>query len=116
MFLFLLIVHILICLVLITAVLMQSGRGEGLSGAFGAGFTQTLFGTGSSNFLTRVTSISAGLFIVSTLTLAVLSGNLSRSLMEKSAVEQKNGTETSGAETVPAAEPQTQAEEPIVQE
>ena len=105
MFLFLLIVHILICLVLITAVLMQSGRGEGLSGAFGAGFTQTLFGTGSSNFLTKVTSISAGLFIVSTLFLAVISGNSSKSLMEKSAVEQKN-----------VVEPETPAAEPTAQE
>ena len=116
MFLFLLIVHILICLVLITAVLMQSGRGEGLSGAFGAGLTQTFFGTGSSNFLSKVTSVSAGLFIVSTLLLAFLSGKSSRSLMEKKGLEQKTVTETADPQPVPAEDVPASTEKPIAQE
>lgn len=93
MFVFLVILHILVCVMLVAVILMQAGRGEGLSGAFGTGFTQTLFGTRSATFLTRATAIIGGVFLVSALVLTFFSGYLNRSLMESRAVEQKKGTE-----------------------
>jgi preprotein translocase subunit SecG len=70
------VVYVLVCLFLILVVLLQSGKGGGM-GALGGGATpggQTVFGgAGAGNFLTRLTAINAGLFMVLSATLAYLS-------------------------------------------
>ncbi len=83
---FVMVVHIFVSMVLILVILMQAGRGSGLSEMFGANSTQTIFGTSASNFLMKATAVSAGIFIFTCLTLAVLSSKRSRSLMESSRV------------------------------
>ena len=65
------IVHIVGCLFLILVVLLQAGKGGGMGIAFGGGGSQTVFGSsGAGNFLTRLTSITAAVFLVTSLTLA----------------------------------------------
>jgi preprotein translocase subunit SecG len=68
-----LVVHVFACLFLIGVVLLQQGKGQDLASAFGGGVTQTAFGPrGSANVLSRMTTILAGVFMISSLTLSVL--------------------------------------------
>lgn len=75
MFAFFVVIHLMICVALILTVLLQSGKGGGLAGAFGAGGTaQTLFGgRGAATFLSKATSWLAVAFMVMSILLAVLS-------------------------------------------
>ncbi|MDB4988359.1 MAG: Preprotein translocase subunit SecG [Myxococcaceae bacterium] len=80
MYTFLSILYVLVCLFLILVVLLQPGRG-GVGGAFGGGGSQTVFGgSGAGNFLTRLTSISAALFMMLSGTLAYMSSSSDKSL------------------------------------
>jgi len=83
MYAFLITVHIIVSIVLILVILLQAGRGGGLSEAFGISSTQTLFGTSATRFLQRATSVCAVIFLLTCLTLAALSTQRSRSLMER---------------------------------
>jgi preprotein translocase subunit SecG len=66
-------VHILACLFLIGVVLLQQGKSQDLASAFGGGGTQTAFGPrGSANVLSRATTILAGVFMVTSLTLSMV--------------------------------------------
>lgn len=66
-------IHVLSCLMLILVVLLQAGRGADMGAAFG-GASSPMFGSGSStNPLTRMTTITAVLFLTTALFLAVSS-------------------------------------------
>ena len=65
--------HVVACLFLIAVVLLQQGKGQDLASAFGGGGSQAAFGPrGSATVLSRATTILAGLFMVTSLTLSVL--------------------------------------------
>ena len=81
-------IHVLVSLVLIAVILLQAGRGGGLSDTFGGSSTQTLFGTKTSVFLTRATAASAIIYILTCLTLAVMTSHRGRSLVSQSSVKQ----------------------------
>jgi preprotein translocase subunit SecG len=85
----LLAVHILICIGLITAVLLQSGKGGGLAGGAFGGTAQTVFGgRGATDFMTRATMVLGGAFFITSLVLALLSSNpnqAGRSLIQEQA-------------------------------
>ncbi|MBY0507683.1 MAG: preprotein translocase subunit SecG [Bryobacteraceae bacterium] len=73
MIILLTIVHVLVCTLLIGVVLLQSGKAADLAGAFGGMGSQTTFGPrGAATLLTKATTIGAGLFMVTSLSLAVL--------------------------------------------
>ena len=64
---FLLTLHVLVCIVLVVSILLQAGKGGGLAGgAFGgAGSSGAVFGgTGAATFLTKVTTYVAILFFM----------------------------------------------------
>src|SRR5262245_38837250 len=69
--------HILAALALILVVLLQVGKGQSIGAAFGgAGSSQTLFGSrGPAPFLSRLTTIAAAVFMVTSLSLAYLSAH-----------------------------------------
>ncbi|HAC80887.1 MAG TPA: preprotein translocase subunit SecG [Deltaproteobacteria bacterium] len=68
------IVHILSCFFLIGVVLLQTGKGADAGAAFGGGSSQTVFGSsGAGNLLTRLTTGTAILFMVTSLGLTWLS-------------------------------------------
>jgi preprotein translocase subunit SecG len=73
MYTLLLIVHVLVCFFLIIVVLLQSGKAADLAGAFGGMGSQTAFGPrGSATLLSKATTVSAVLFMVTSLTLSIL--------------------------------------------
>ena len=76
-------VHVIVCLVLIIVILLQAGRGQGLTGSsFGGGNVQSLFGTKASSFLTKATSVCAILFLFTCIGLNILEIQKSRSLFK----------------------------------
>jgi preprotein translocase subunit SecG len=68
---FLTVLHLVVCVFLIIVVLLQAGKGGGMGIAFGGAGSQTVFGSsGAGNFLTKLTSATAFLFLVTSLGLA----------------------------------------------
>jgi preprotein translocase subunit SecG len=66
------VIHVIACLALMVSILLQSGKGGGLAGAFGAGSSQTLFGgRGAATFLSRTTTVLAVVFFTTSLTLGL---------------------------------------------
>ncbi len=85
----LLIIHILVCLFLIFIVLIQSSKGAELGAAFG-GSSQTLFGSrGAATFLSKLTTIAAVIFMLTSLLLAMSSVKGGSVVKKSLPVEQK---------------------------
>ena len=69
MFIVVTVIHIIACLFLISVVLLQQGKGADMGAVFG-GSSSTIFGSGGAgNFLTRLTTIMAVVFMLTSLTL-----------------------------------------------
>lgn len=67
------IIHIIVCFFLVVVVLLQSGKAADLAGAFGGMGSQTAFGPrGSGTVLSRATTIAAAVFMLTSLSLAIL--------------------------------------------
>jgi preprotein translocase subunit SecG len=65
-------VHILVCFFIIVVVLLQSGKSGDISAAFGGQGSQTAFGPrGAASALSRATTWSAVLFLVTSITLSI---------------------------------------------
>ena len=83
MYAFLIIIHIIACLVLIAVILLQAGRGSGLSDMMGGGQPQSILGTQTNQFMTRATEVCAIVFILTSLSLGIMSTHRGKSLIEK---------------------------------
>ena len=71
-----LIIHFIIAILIIGFVLIQQGKGAEAGASFGAGASQTVFGSsGSWNFFSKLTAVLATLFFVTSVTLAVYAKN-----------------------------------------
>ncbi|RLC23349.1 MAG: preprotein translocase subunit SecG [Deltaproteobacteria bacterium] len=79
--------HVSVCVLLILIVLLQSGKGAEMGVSLGGGAGQTLFGAGGpATILTKITTAVAIIFMVTSLTLAYMSGHQSdTSVMQKDA-------------------------------
>lgn len=67
------ILHVIVCGFLVVVVLLQSGKAADLAGAFGGMGSQTAFGPrGSATVLSKATAFAAALFMITSLSLAVL--------------------------------------------
>jgi len=102
MFVFITIIHIIVCVVLIMVVLLQTGKGAEMGAAFG-GATQTVFGSsGPAGFLSKLTTAVAIIFMITTLSLCYLIGRLPvPTIMEKKVEQQAEGA----AQKVPEQAP-----------
>jgi len=76
------VIHVIISIFLIAVILLQAGKGGGLSDTFGGSQMQNLFGTKSTSILTKLTAVCAVGFIVTCLTLAVMSSHKARSIVD----------------------------------
>ena len=71
-----LIIHFIIAILIIGFVLIQQGKGAEAGASFGAGASQTVFGSsGSWNFFSKITAVLATLFFITSVTLAVYAKN-----------------------------------------
>jgi len=69
----LIVVHVVVAIALVLIVLLQAGKGAGIGSAFG-GASQTVFGPrGPGSFLGKLTTAAAGIFMITSLVLAVFS-------------------------------------------
>lgn len=75
------ILHVLVCLAMLPIILLQSGKGGGVSAVFGGGGGGTVFGSrGASNFLTKMTTGAAVVFMCTSMGLSYMSSQ-SRSVV-----------------------------------
>jgi preprotein translocase subunit SecG len=101
------IVHVIVCLILIGVVLLQSGKAADLAGAFGGMGSQTAFGPrGAATLLSKVTTGSAIVFMITCLSLSIVAtrgggGSRGKSVLDSAPTSQ------APAQTAPA--PQQQA-------
>ncbi len=73
LFYFVITLHVIVCFFLIGVVLLQQGRSADLAGAFGGQGSQTAFGPrAAANVLTRLTTVSAVIFMCTSISLVVL--------------------------------------------
>jgi len=73
MLILLLILHVIVCLFLIGVVLLQQGKSSDLAGAFGGQGSQTAFGPrGATNILSKLTTWSAIIFMVTSIALTIV--------------------------------------------
>lgn len=97
------IIHIIACLLMIGAILLQSGKGAEIGAAFG-GSSQTVFGSrGPANFLSKFTVIVAAVFMLTSLSLAILAKekNFASTVID---LKKKETSQPAPAETPPPAD------------
>src|SRR6478609_2249441 len=111
-------IHVIVCMFLAVVVLLQSGKAADLAGAFGGMGSQTAFGPrGAATVLSKATTIAAGLFMVTSLSLAIMAtknAGTSSSVLErqkKTTTQQKAPAPAPGqpASSVPAGSPSAPA-------
>ena len=72
MYIFLIVIHVMVCFLMVGAILLQSGKGAEIGASFG-GSSQTVFGSrGPANFLSKFTVVVAAIFMLTSFGLAIL--------------------------------------------
>jgi len=117
MYIFLIVFHIIVCLVLISVILLQAGKGGGLTETFGSDGSQSILGTQAPAILKKATTVSAIAFLVTSLVLGMVTARRGRSLLngmrmptvaatakEENVDSAKTGEKT-GVEVTPKNEP-----------
>jgi preprotein translocase subunit SecG len=100
-------IHVVVCFALILIVLLQAGKGAEMGAAFG-GASQTIFGSsGAVGFLTKLTTVAAVIFMITSLLLAFTSSRRASSIMKASPAR----SAPAGAQQIPV-QPQVPAPEP----
>jgi preprotein translocase subunit SecG len=102
--------HILVCLFLIVVVLLQSGKSADIAAAFGGMGSQTAFGPrGAATVLTKATTWSAVIFMLTSIVLSIYAGR--RSTGGKSVLE---GVKPAQTQSAPApAQPKVPEPQPM---
>ena len=96
----LLTIHIIVAVSLVISVLLQ--RSEGGLGGLGGGMSNVMSSQSSNNFITKLTLYLATGFIVTSLSLAIISGNSNKdSIIESDII---NNIKEKDVPTVPLAE------------
>src|SRR5512139_2897102 len=77
------VIHVIVCFALVLIVLLQAGKGAEMGAAFG-GSSQTLFGrAGAMGFLTKLTTVAAVIFMITSLLLAFSSTRKASSVIRE---------------------------------
>ncbi|MFO1463192.1 MAG: preprotein translocase subunit SecG [bacterium] len=83
----LLAIHYVVCVFLVIVILLQAGKGADMGAAFG-GSSQTVFGSrGAATFLSKLTTGVAVVFLVTSISLAGIARNRSKSSILKTVTE-----------------------------
>ena len=84
------VLHVIVCVFLIAVVLLQRGKGAQVGAVFGGGGGATMFGgRGAGNFLTKLTTGAAIVFMITSLSLAYMRMNRGERLFEGGAAEEE---------------------------
>jgi preprotein translocase subunit SecG len=98
---FITVIHIATVVLLVIAVLLQSGKGAEISATFG-GSSQTVFGSsGGANFFQKLTYGLAAVFMITSLSLTILPGRVKKSVFE--GYTPPPATETTASPAAPEA-------------
>ena len=101
MYYLVLFVHIVVCIFLIIVILLQSGKAADLAGAFGGMGSQTAFGPrGSATLLSKATTISAVLFMITSMSLSIMATR--NAGLGTTVLEERAPAKTAPAKTAPA--------------
>ena len=97
----------IVCVFLVIVVLLQSGKAADLAGAFGGMGSQTAFGPrGSATVLSKATTISAIIFMITSMSLSIIatrsSGRVSNSVLDRKPAQQTSAPVTPGTKPAPA--------------
>jgi preprotein translocase subunit SecG len=106
-------VHILVCFFLIIVVLLQSGKSGDIAAAFGGMGSQTAFGPrGAATALSKATTWSAVLFMVTSITLSIFAVRRSGTTTSGSVLSGVKGSQTTSQPAAPAKAPAAPASRP----
>ncbi len=97
--------HVIVCVILVLVVLLQSGKGADLAGAFGGGATQTAFGSrGPASFLSKMTTIAAIVFMLTSVGLSMISRRTEsgRSVLETTTQPAQPAAKEPATQSVPS--------------
>ena len=109
MYTFLIVIHVMICFLMIGAILLQSGKGAEIGASFG-GSSQTGFGSrGPANFLSKFTVVVAAIFMLTSLSLAIMARERTFS---STVIDLKKKETSQTAPETPATTPAAPAAEP----
>lgn len=103
----LLTIHVIVALLLIAVVLLQAGRGGGIAEIFG-GRAERFLGTSANIFLKRATTTCAIVFFCTSLSLALISAQRARSIVERipgTPAQVEPQTQPTPPQPEPASEP-----------
>jgi len=105
------IVHVLVCLFLIAVVLLQSGKSGDLAAAFGGQGSQTAFGPrGAASALSKATTWSAVIFMLTSITLSIYASRKTGSASVLSGVKpSQTNSRQAPVPSAPPTVPQNQA-------
>jgi preprotein translocase subunit SecG len=85
------VLHVIVCFFLIAVVLLQRGKGAQVGAVFGGGGGATMFGgRGAGNFLTKLTTGAAIVFMLTSLSLAYMRIHRGERLFEGGAIEEES--------------------------
>ncbi len=118
MYTVLILLHVVLCIVLIVTILLQAGRGGGLTEMMGGDTAQSVLGTQAPVLLKKITTISAVGFIVTSMVLGMVTARRGRSLFESPIMHHTRPEEDLAFPftQIPEAEPLTErpADWPVV--
>ena len=105
---FLVVLHVMVCLVLILVVLLQRGKGADMGAALGGGGSNTVFGSrGAGDFLTKLTTGAAIGFMLTSLSLSYLTTQQSTILDFDATVEEAAEADGASAEALEEVQVET---------
>jgi preprotein translocase subunit SecG len=97
------VIHLIVAVALILIVLLQTGRGSEIGAAFGGGSSQTLFGSsGSSKFMTKLTTAAVVIFMLTSLSLAYFYGHRESSVRKVVPVQSEESVPVTPSAPIPA--------------
>ena len=106
MYIALIVLHIVLCIVLIVTILLQAGKGGGLTEMFGGDTAQSVLGTQAPALLKKLTEISAVGFIVTSLALGMVTSRRGQSLFDGSTRPYMPAGENAALPFIPSQENQ----------
>ena len=97
MYTLLVVIHVIVSLAIIAIVLLQAGKGADIGSAFGGAGSQTVFGSmGTPTLLGKITTVVAIVFMVTSISLAMLASRRAASVMTQPAPLQQPAPSPAG--------------------